>query len=140
MNGDMGIGWAKTVYGDDARAMYTYESSIEFKDGDPALCTTVAQYGGFDFHTQTPDVKVFSNSKAVEFWAETSNGVPNLAFRISNRMRGVCNKEVAMGDYATQDVENGWTRFYFPIEVSFQLPTKQNKMTLSRLAECPKQT
>ena len=39
VNGEMGLGWQKTVYGDELRAMYTYNSSIiKFSDGSAALC------------------------------------------------------------------------------------------------------
>lgn len=39
-----------------------------------------------------------------------------MVFRISNRMRGVCQNNIKMEDYKTEDTKDGWTRFYFPIE------------------------
>lgn len=48
MGGKIGIGWAKTVYGDKKRAMYTYDPSVSaFDDGSVALCTEIQQYGKF---------------------------------------------------------------------------------------------
>jgi hypothetical protein len=53
--------------------------------------------------------------EAVEFWARTDQGIPDVTFRVSNIMKGVCNKEYEMASHATTDVVSGWTRFYFPI-------------------------
>lgn len=39
VEGELGLGWKKTVYGDQKRAMYTYDSSVvEFSDNSAALC------------------------------------------------------------------------------------------------------
>jgi len=39
VDGTIGLGWKKTVYGDANRAMYTYNPSIEkFDDGSVGLC------------------------------------------------------------------------------------------------------
>lgn len=45
------------------------------------------QYGGADFHSQKPGITTFSDGKAVEFWAQTKDGIPSMAFRVSNLMK-----------------------------------------------------
>jgi hypothetical protein len=44
-NGDLGIGWAKSVYGDAKKAMYSYDNSLQkFDDGSTALCNSERLY------------------------------------------------------------------------------------------------
>jgi hypothetical protein len=118
MDGNIGIGWIKTIYGDANRAMYTYNPSLKnFSDGSVALCDSYQQYGGFDFHTG-PDksqVLTFSESKAVEFWSLTSDGVPDVAFRVANLMKGSCKNDIHLKDGVTGDTNGQWSRFYFSL-------------------------
>ncbi|KAL4859717.1 5'-3' exoribonuclease 2 [Chlorella vulgaris] len=116
VDGNIGLGWTKTIYGDDLQAMYSYAPSLTtFPDGDVALCTTVAQYGGFDFHTDDPDCTVFDGAQAVEFWVRSAGGIPDgIIFRLGDIMKGGCAKEFDLKSHATQDVEDGWARLLFP--------------------------
>ncbi|KAI3438388.1 hypothetical protein D9Q98_000820 [Chlorella vulgaris] len=116
VDGTIGLGWTKTIYGDDLQAMYSYAPSLTtFPDGDVALCTTVAQYGGFDFHTDDPDCTVFDGAQAVEFWVRSAGGIPDgIIFRLGDIMKGGCAKEFDLKSHATQDVEDGWARLLFP--------------------------
>ncbi|EFN57617.1 hypothetical protein CHLNCDRAFT_142704 [Chlorella variabilis] len=108
--GVIGVGWRKTIYGDDKAAMYSYESSLEsLPEG------AVARWGGFDFNADARDTTVFNGASAVEFWAKSPNGIPDgFVFRASDISQGAC-KEYRLEEGATLDTANGWTRFSFPI-------------------------
>lgn len=118
MGGNIGIGWMKSIYLDSNQAMYTYNSSlVNFSDGSVAICDTYTQYGGFDFHTgpAKPTVSTFAVSKAVEFWALTGDGTPDMAFRVANLMEGSCQNDVHLSNGVTGDTQGQWSRFYFDL-------------------------
>jgi hypothetical protein len=48
----------------------------------------VAQYGGFDFHTDDPGCTVFDGAQAVEFWVRSAGGIPDgIIFRLGDIMK-----------------------------------------------------
>ncbi|KAL4422664.1 hypothetical protein ABPG75_008861 [Micractinium tetrahymenae] len=114
INGDLGIGWKKTAYMDSKQAMYTWDSTLEAQpDGSQAICDGFSMYGGLDFHAQNASLALFNDARAVEFWAKGGAG---LAFRLANLMRGSCNKDTTMIDFATGDKQGDFTRYYFPMD------------------------
>lgn len=71
----------------------------------------------FDFHTgpAKPTVSTFAVSKAVEFWALTGDGTPDMAFRVANLMEGSCQNDVHLSNGVTGDTQGQWSRFYFDL-------------------------
>lgn len=121
VDGDIGIGWAKVIYGDTLMARSTYNSSLfELENGSVALCTELELFGGFSFNVIKP-VSTFTVSKGVEFWARTEdNSVPDMNFKIEDQMKGPCTNSLTLEDGKTEDTQSGgWVRYYFPIS-SFQ--------------------
>ena len=93
----------------------------KFDDGaSAALCTEVAQYGGASFDSHAAAISTFAESSAVEFWAQTSSGIPDVAFRVASVMGGICGVDarggLKMADGATGESVAGWTRFLFSLE------------------------
>ena len=54
----------------------------------PPAAADFEQWGGFDFHTQKPQVDVFVGAQGVEFWVETQAGTPDMTVRLGN-IKGV---------------------------------------------------
>lgn len=118
VGGDIGLGWKKSVYLDEKRCMYSYDSGMEMQtDGSVALCDAYSQWGGLDFHSQSANISLFAAAKGVEFWAKGGDGgaAPALTFRLANLMRGSCRREFEMATHATNDTEGGYARYYFPV-------------------------
>ncbi|GAB4824145.1 hypothetical protein N2152v2_011191 [Parachlorella kessleri] len=117
VDGEIGLGWKKTVYLDKARSMYTYNSSVvAFSAESVAVCGEFEQYGGFDFHTQADRISVFEGAKGVEFWVQTQAGLPNMDFKLGNIKGGICWNQLKVADYAKGDSVAGWTKAFFPLE------------------------
>lgn len=122
VNGTIGLGWIKTIYGDAKQSIYSYNSSLERRsDGPIVLCNEFEQYGGFTFATgpEKPNtdrqVSIFAASQGLEFYIPVEFGVPNFILRLSNLMQGSCNRDVPLGQGDSGEVTNGWRRFYFPL-------------------------
>lgn len=99
---------------DSKKAMYTWDSTLEAQpDGSIASCDGFQMYGGMDFHAQNQSLALFNDARAMEFWAKGGAG---MAFRLANLMRGACNKDTTMIDFATGDRQGEFTRYYFPVE------------------------
>ena len=109
----------------------------KFDDGtSAALCTEVAQYGGASFDSHAAAISTFAESSAVEFWAQTAGGIPDVAFRVASVMGGICGVDarggLKMADGATDESVGGWTRFLFPLE-KFDCTGEVTPATLNRL-------
>lgn len=130
INGTVGLGWSKTQHGDALRSMYTWNNSLK-KEGDSiALCTSVEQYGGFDFSASPKDhipSSLFNKAIGVEFWVQTgstvaafdgatSSSMPDFVFRLSNTLKAGCANDLSLSEGVTADVKDGWTRIFYPIE------------------------
>jgi hypothetical protein len=143
VGGVIGEGWKKTVYGDAARAMFTYEPSIEkFDDDSVALCADLEQYGGINFDSQLEYPKVFREAVGFEFWVDTSNGVPPLRFRAGHATDDACWAHAELADGATGEKDGVWERFVFSID-TFACAGKFNRLQWenaqpARVAACVK--
>lgn len=134
-NGIVGLGWEKTVYGDARRAMYTYDPSVyKLDDGSKALCTTISEYGGFDFHSQKHTISTIANSKRIEFWAKSDNAtMDGLTFMANNLAGGGCWPRKQLSSGYTNEENFPWKRFSFSTSEFICADQKISGSDLNRL-------
>ena len=122
MNGDVGTGWVKSVYGKTVGDTKYNSSLVTFDDGSVALCQEYHTYGGFSFTAgyQEGDnyhkVSTFAHSKGLEFWALNQTSTPNVLIRAMNAKKGPCDREPRLREGDTGIVVGKWRKYYFPIE------------------------
>lgn len=91
------------------------------------------QWGGFDFHTQKPQVEVFVGAQGVEFWVEDQVGIPDMTVRLGN-IKGVSwGWRTRMLQHAPlqRDAREGWSYVLLPLLL---LCTELGKIPRVRMA------
>ena len=115
----IGLGWAKTVYGNVEMSMTTDASAIT-REG--ALCGDFFEYGGFVFTASPPNpgdrILTFAASTALQFYARSNISDPAVLVSLESNTDGGCNRGVSFSRGATNDVtSDGYHRYYFPLSV-----------------------
>lgn len=139
VNGDVGVGWVKTIYGESIGDVNYNSSLVRFDDGAVALCQEYHKYGGLSFTAgyqedegTSAKISTFAKSKGLEFWALNQTTTPNMLIRAMNVKYGPCEKEPRLREGDTGIVVGQWRKYFFPIE-SFNCTEKVKPKNIDRI-------